>query len=55
MKLTPQSFLLAAAILCFVIALGDAASWWNANYSAWIAGGLIGFAASHLPFEARHG
>lgn len=50
MALTRSLLFLVIAIVCFAIALLlDIAVIHGGNESAWIAGGLLSFAVSHLP------
>ncbi len=51
MVVTRNLLFLIVAILCFLIALLLSGGWLihGGNYPAWLAGGLLAFALSHLP------
>lgn len=48
--MTRNVLLIAAAIVCFLLCLLEAiGAVEGVNYDAWLAAGLIAFAAAHLP------
>jgi cell division protein FtsW (lipid II flippase) len=45
-------FLTLVAVVLFIVALIVAVTDYGSHWAAWVSGGLIAFAAGHLPWRA---